>query len=111
MEKKKSFEDYKNKKLKKSKNWDISKGLVHGFGQKCEIWPCFYFSRNKPNNEFNNILETKKCFQDCENEKLKNRKIGIFRKGLDHGFGQKCEIGPCFYFFAKLAKKMCLTIF
>ena len=26
------FLDYENTKLTKSKNWDFSKGLVHGFG-------------------------------------------------------------------------------
>ena len=40
---KKSFEDYKIEKLKKSKNWDFSKELVHGFGQKVKMWPCFFF--------------------------------------------------------------------
>lgn len=28
----KTFLDYENTKLTKSKNWDFSKGLVHGFG-------------------------------------------------------------------------------
>ena len=59
LETKKSFEDYKIEKLKKSKNWDFSKGLVHGFGQKVKMWPCFCFSQNKAKNVFDNILETK----------------------------------------------------
>ena len=33
-----AFLDYKNKKFKKSKNWDFSKGLVHGFVQKLVIF-------------------------------------------------------------------------
>ena len=37
------------------------------------MWPCFYFSQNKPKkNVFENILETKKAFQEYKNEKLKN---------------------------------------
>ena len=28
----KTFLDYENTKLTKSKNWDFSNGLVHGFG-------------------------------------------------------------------------------
>ena len=48
LQNKKSFEDYKNDKLKKSKNWGFPKGLVHGFGEKCKIGPSFYFSQNKP---------------------------------------------------------------
>ena len=59
LETKKCFQDYKNEKLKKSKNWDFSKGLVHGFGQKCKMWPCFCFSQNKAKNVFDNILQTK----------------------------------------------------
>ena len=34
---------------KKNRKIEIfPKGLVHGFGQKCKMWPCFYFSQNKP---------------------------------------------------------------
>ena len=43
-----AFLDYKNKKLKKSKNWDFSKGVFfHGFGQKLVIFPDFYFRENR----------------------------------------------------------------
>ena len=45
-EKKASF-DYKNNKLKKSKNWDFSKGLVHGFGQKLDLFPSLYLKQNR----------------------------------------------------------------
>ena len=34
---KRCFQDYKKEKLKKSKNGDLSQGLVHGFGQKCKM--------------------------------------------------------------------------
>ena len=43
-----AFLDYKNKKLKKSKNWGFSKGVVHGFGQKLVIFLDFYFRENRP---------------------------------------------------------------
>ena len=42
---------YKNKTLKKSKNWDFSKGLftvLHRFGKKLAIFPSFYFSDYRP---------------------------------------------------------------
>ena len=85
------------------------KGLVHGFGQKCKMWPCFYFSQNKPKkNVFENILETKKAFQEYKNEKLKNWKIGIFSKGLVYGFGQE---GECFSFFFVLVKIRHVSVF
>ena len=64
LETKKCFQDHKNEKLKKSKNWDFFKGVSPCFGQKCKIWPCFYFSQNKPpKNEFNNILERTNAFK------------------------------------------------
>ena len=34
LQKKKSFEDFKNKKLKKSKNWDFFKGVSPRFRSK-----------------------------------------------------------------------------
>ena len=37
----KVFPRYNNKMLKKSRNWDLSKGLVHGFDQKLQIFPSF----------------------------------------------------------------------
>ena len=43
-----AFLDYKNKQLKKSKNWDFPKGLVDSFGQKLVIFPDFNFWLNRP---------------------------------------------------------------
>ena len=48
LEERNAFLDYKNKKLKKSKNWDFPKGLVHGFGRKLVIFADFYFRENRP---------------------------------------------------------------
>ena len=45
LERKQAFLDYKKEKVKKVKNWDFSKG-VHGFGQKFENFPSFYFWQN-----------------------------------------------------------------
>ena len=53
----------------------------------------------------------KKPFQTIKNRKLKKSKIGIFPKGLVHGFGEKFENFPSFFFLAKSASKMCLKIF
>ena len=61
-------------------------GLVHGFGQNCEMWPCFYFSQNKPKNVFDNILETRKAFQEYKNEKLKKLKNWDIFKGFSLWF-------------------------
>ena len=43
LERKKAFLGYKNKKLKKSKNWLFLKGLTHGFGPKLPIFPTLFF--------------------------------------------------------------------
>ena len=53
-----AFLDYKNKKLKKSKNWDFSKGFVRGFGQKLVIFPDFFIlGKIGKKNVFYDILE------------------------------------------------------
>ena len=156
------FKIIKTRSLKPRKIGIFAKGLVRGFGQKWEVWPCFYFSQNKrkkcvfckisQKNVFENILETKKSFEDYKIEifpkgqsmvlakklkcghvfvfrkirqkmwltifqkqkhdfktiktrGLKNRKIGIFAKGLVYGLGQKCEVWPCLYFSQNKPKK------
>ena len=47
LKRKNTFLRYKNKKFKKSKNWDFSQGFFpkvsHGFGQKLAIFPSFFF--------------------------------------------------------------------
>ena len=47
LEEKKACFDHKNNKLKKSKNWNFSKGLVHGFGQKLDLFPSLYLKQNR----------------------------------------------------------------
>ena len=67
--------DYKNKKLKKSRNWDFSKGLAHGFGQKLVIFPDFSFLGNiGQKNVFSDILEGRNDSLDYKNRKLKKSK-------------------------------------
>ena len=43
-ERKDAFLEAKSEKFKKSKNWDFSKGVSHGFGPKLTVFPSFYFS-------------------------------------------------------------------
>ena len=45
-------------------------------------------------NIFENILARKKLFQTIKTRILKSGKIGIFPKGLVHGFGQAKYISP-----------------
>ena len=69
----------------------------------------FIFRQMSQKNEFNIILEQKNAFKTKKTRSLKNRGIGIFSKGLVHGFDQKCEIWP--FFPQNKTKKMCVTIF
>ena len=43
-----AFQDYKNKKLKKSKNWDFSKGVSPWFRSKMANFSSFYLGENRP---------------------------------------------------------------
>ena len=47
LEGKKVYLDNKNKNLKKSRNEHFLKGLVHGFGQKFELFLSFYSRQNR----------------------------------------------------------------
>ena len=73
--------DYK-KKVKKSRRLRIfPKGLVHGFGQKFEIFPCFYYQQNQlARCVFDDILELKekKVFLDSKIRKSKNFSMFLF---------------------------------
>ena len=49
LERRNTFLSNKNKKLKKSQKFEIfPKGLVHGFGEKRAIFPCFNFRQYRP---------------------------------------------------------------
>ena len=64
--------------------------LVHGCSQKYEVWPClFFFCKISQKNVFENILETKKTFEDYNIEKLKKSKNWDFSKGVSPWFGSK----------------------
>ena len=85
-----AFLDYKNKKLKKSKNWDFFKGFVHGFGQKLVIFPDFYFlGKIGQKNVFSDILEGRNAFLDLKNKKLKKSKNWDFSKTVSPWFWSK----------------------
>ena len=69
LERKNAFIDYKNKNLKRSRNWDFSKkGLVYGFGQKLSTFPSLYFRQNRP----------AKCLSRYSSEEKPLRKMSDF---------------------------------
>ena len=65
-------------KSESQKSWRIgifSKGLVYGFGQKFEIFPCFYFWQNQTGKcVWRYSRKEKKAFLDSKIRKLKKSK-------------------------------------
>ena len=57
------------------------------------------------------FLNKKPPFQAITTRRPKSRKIGIFLKGLTHGFSPKMAIFPTFFFQAIQARKMSFMIF
>ena len=58
------------------------KGLVHGFGQKFEIFHVFIFAKINHQNVFDVTLESQKTFLDYKKQKLKKvEKSGFFQRG------------------------------
>ena len=84
-ERKNPFLGYKNKKLKRSKNWHFSKGVNPWFLSKNGPFFNFYFLCNVgQENVCYDILEQKNAFQTIRRSS-KGRKIYIFPNGLTHG--------------------------
>ena len=96
---KKAFLGYKNKKLKKLKNWHFSKGVNPWFWSKNGHFSNFFFLGNiGQENVFYDILERKNAFLSYKKKNFKKSKIDIFARGLTHGFGPKMAIFPTFFF-------------
>ena len=75
LEGKKAFLAYKNKKFKKPKNWDFSKGVNSRFGSKNGHFSNFFFLGNiGQENVFYDILERKNAFLGSKKKKFKRSK-------------------------------------
>ena len=84
LERKNAFLGYDNKKFKKSRNWDFSKGLTHGFGSKLPFFQLlFFFCNIGQENVFYGILERKNAFLGYKNKKFKESKNWDFSKGVN----------------------------
>ena len=90
---------FKNKKLKKSRNWDFSKGVSPWFWSKIGHFCIFLVLGNMGHeNVFYDILEVKSAFLGYKNKKLKKSKKWDFSKGVSPWFWSK--IGPwCIFLF------------
>ena len=85
----KAFPDYKKNKPKKVENLEF-----------------FYIGKIAQQNVFESIVKRKQVFPDYKNNKLKKWiKIGIFRKRLVHGFGER------FFFYLEHYSTLFLSLF
>ena len=99
LEPKIAFQDYKNKTLKKSKNWQFfqrfylspSKGdIFQRFWSKNGHFSKIFFLGNiGPKNVFYDILKWKSAFLGYKNKKFKQSKNWHFSKWITHGFWSK----------------------
>ena len=72
VERKNTFQGYKNKKFKKSKNWLFSKGVNPWFDPKIAIFVTYFFLGNiGQENVFFDILKRKNAFLGYKNKKFK----------------------------------------
>ena len=109
LERKNAFLGYKNKNLRKSKNWVFFKGLVHRLGLKLAIFPFFFCLGNLgQENGFYDILEGKNAFVFFKNKELKKSKNWLFSKGVSPWFWSEIAF---FFFKAIWLRKMCFMIF
>ena len=88
--KKNAFLGYKNKKFKKSKNWDFSKGVNPRFWSKNSHFANFFFlGIIGLEKVFYDILERKNAFLGYKNNKFKKSKNWHFSKGVNPWFWSK----------------------
>ena len=82
LERKNAFLGYKNKKLKKSKNWHFSKGVNPWFWYKNGHFSNFFFlGKVGQENVFYDILERKNDFLGYKDKKFKKYKLTFFQRG------------------------------
>ena len=83
LERKQAFLGFKNKKLKKSKNWPFSKGVNPWFLSKNGHFSNFVFSGNiREGNVFYDIQERKNAFLAYKKKRVKNvEKLTFFQRG------------------------------
>ena len=84
LERKNAFLGYKNRKLKKSKNWHFSTGVNPWFWSKNGHFGNFSFLGNiGQENVFYDIIERKNAFLGYKNKNFKKSKNWHFSKGVN----------------------------
>ena len=106
LEGKNAFLGSKNKKLKKLKNWDFSKGVNPWFWSKNGHFSNFFFLGNiGQENVFYDILERKNAFLGYKNSKFKKWKNCDFCKGVNPWFWSKIGLFSIFFFLGILGEE------
>ena len=109
LERKNAFLGCKKEKLKKSKNWHLSKGVNPWFRSKNGHFSNFLFSGNIGQaNVLYDILERKNAFLGCKKEKLKKSKNWHLSKGVNPWFWSKNGHFANFFFFRQYRQGNCL---
>ena len=86
-----------------------AKGLVHGFGQKCETFPFSLSKLNIPKKVIHNVTDKKLAFLEGKNVEFK--KWQNFAKGLVHGFGKKFAVFSFSCFLDQIHPKKSFMMF
>ena len=86
---KNAFLGYKNKKLKNSKNWHLSKGVNPWYWSKNGQFSNFFFTQYMPKKCLLWYSKTKKRFLGYKNKEFKKSKNCHFSKGVNPWFWSK----------------------
>ena len=91
--KKKSLFRLWKQEVKKVEKLALFQRGVHGFGEKFEIFSC-YFCQDRPEKCVLRYSRKEKRLFTIREQEVK--KVAFFKKRLVHGLGQKFEIFPFF---------------
>ena len=112
LERKKAFLGYKNKKVKKSKNCHISKGVNQRFWPNNAPFSNFFFQAIQARKmTFTIFYNERTLFQAIKTRRSKSRKMDIFPKWLTHRFRPKMAILPTFFLIQYRPGNVSFTIF
>ena len=81
-----AFLDCKNKKQKNSKNCLYQRGYSMVLVKKWDFFPPFHFWQKRQEKSLWRYSTKKKHLSIIKKRSKQNRKIGLFPKGLVHGF-------------------------
>ena len=108
LKRKNAFLGYKNKKLKKSKNWHFSKGVNLWFWSKNGHFSNFFVGNIGQENVFYDFLERINAFLGYKNKKFKEGKNLNFSRGVNPWFCSKNGHFSTF-FFRQYRRGICLS--